>query len=170
MLAGINKIKLTQGQFALVDSEDFNKLSQYKWWADYNTHTKSYYAKGYIGIRNGKQIIKRMHRVIMNAPNKLQVDHINHNTLDNRKQNLRLCTNAENQCNQKGYENTTSKYKGVCWHKRDKVWTAQIQRNKKQVHLGYFDSEIQAAKAYNKKAKELFGEYTLSNNITGGDE
>ncbi len=106
-----------------------------------------------------------MHRKIINVPKDLQTDHINNNGLDNRKINLRLCTNSQNSQNRRHYTNKSSKYKGVSWHKFKKKWRAQIGLNKKRIHLGYFEAEKEAAKIYNKEAKELFGDFAYINSI-----
>jgi len=162
----MKKIELTQNQYALVDDEDYNRLNRWKWCAGYYSCIKSYYAKRNTPRdKNGKHTTICMHRIIMNAPSNLQVDHRNHDTLDNRKENLRLCTYSQNGMNRKLHKNTTSQYKGVYWHKQGKKWLAHIRTKDKSIYLGLFKSEIQAAKAYNKKAKELFGEFALSNNI-----
>ena len=155
----MKQIKLTQGQYALVDDEDFDELNQYKWHAYYDPNTKSYRAITSIS----------MHRKIMNTPRGMQTDHINHNTLDNRKQNLRICTHRQNQYNRVKHKNTTSKYKGVYLAKqkyKDKIyryWMAYIFFNGKSINLGHFKTEIQAAHAYDKQAKELFGKFALLN-------
>ena len=95
----------------------------------------------------------------------LVVDHINHNTLDNRRKNLRLCTWAQNNQNRRPSKrkNKLSKYKGVSFYKKSKLYRALIWCNKKQYFLGYFKDETDAAKAYDKKARELFGEFAYLN-------
>ena len=93
----------------------------------------------------------------------MHVDHINGNPLDNRKSNLRICTNAENQRNRGVNKNNTSGYKGVCWAKQNKKWKARIKHNGKLIHLGYYKDKEEAARAYDKKAKELHGEYAYLN-------
>ena len=155
----IKLIPLTQEQFAIVDNEDFGELSKFKWYA----HKTSY--GGYRAVRmtprpNHRTIL--MHWQIMNTPKGMEVDHVNHNTLDNRKTNLRICTRAENQHNRR-LQKGTSKYKGVYWNKRDKKWVAQIKLEGKQIYLGYFDSEIEAAKCYDINAIKYFGEFAKLN-------
>ncbi len=151
------EILLTQGKVALIDDEDYELVSQYKWYA-HNRH--GYWYATHTDNKNKKVI--SMHRLIMGVPKEKLVDHQNRNTLDNRKENLRICTRSQNLMNQKRV-NGTSKYKGVFWYKRHSKWNAYISFNKKRLHLGYFENEIDAAKAYDKKAKELFGEFALSN-------
>lgn len=155
---GARLIPLTQDKFAIVDAEDYELLSRYNWYAAKDK--RSYYA-----VRNVKRsrIQIRMHRIILNAPPGLLVDHINHNGLDNRKANLRLCTPFQNSFNQRPRRGTSSEYKGVHFYKRLKKFMASITLNQKRYHLGYFKSEIDAAKAYDRKAMELFGRFAYLN-------
>lgn len=95
--------------------------------------------------------------------NKKQVDHINHNGLDNTKKNLRVVTNQQNQMNKRKRKNTSSKYKGVTWHKQHKKWYAQIVFNGKHFYLGLFNNQKHAAILYDKKAKELFKHHARLN-------
>jgi len=106
-----------------------------------------------------------MHRVIMNAPPETETDHINMNSLDNRRENLRLCTRAENSANKKKYSTNTSGYKGVTWCKATKKWKAQITVNYKNKVLGYFQNILDAARAYNEAAKEEFGNFSNVNEV-----
>ena len=133
-------IPLTKGFFAIVDDEDFDKLNIFKWY---------YISNRYAARWNGKENIC-MHREIMNTPDKMETDHINGNGLDNRKENLRICTTSENAKNRKGHG--TSKYLGVSWSKKRKKWIAQININGKVKFLGRFDSEVLAAEIYDQYA------------------
>ncbi len=153
---GYGLIPLTQGKFAIVDAEDYDRLNQYQWYACKCKST--FYA---CRCEGGKTI--RMHREIMRAPKELICDHINHNGLNNRKSNLRLCTHAQNCYNQQASSTGTSKYKGVSWHKCSGKWSARVRRDRKFYNLGDFENEIEAAMAYDKKAKELFGEFAYPN-------
>jgi len=153
---GFGLITLTQGKFAIVDAEDYDRLNQDKWYAGKCKNT--YYAGR---VEGGKTI--KMHREIMRAPKGALVDHINHNGLDNRKSNLRLCTNAQNCYNQQACATGTSKYKGVSWHKSRSKWSARIRCDRKFYNLGEFDNEMEAAMAYDDKAVELFGEFAWPN-------
>ena len=155
---GAKLIPLTQDKFAIVDAEDYERLNQYKWYASRNKNGDYYAKRMERGTR--RQII--MHRVITEAASHLLVDHRNHNGLDNRRSNLRICTKAENVRNQLPH-GVSSRYKGVSWSKSHKKYAATIRCNKKSFHLGYFADEIEAAKAYDKKAKELFGEFAYLN-------
>jgi len=153
---GAKLLPLSQGKFAIVDAEDYDQLSQYKWTAAKSPNT--FYA---VRSVRGRQI--RMHRLITNAPKGLVVDHRDHNGLNNRKENLRLCIRSENARNQRPQAGRSSKYKGVCWHKTQKRWHARVHSNGVTYHLGSFKSEIEAAKAYSKKARELYGQFAHLN-------
>lgn len=153
-----NVIVLSNGQIALVDAENYEELSQFNWLCSDGYARRNVY----IDRRHSQKVY--MHRQILNAPKGLQVDHINGRTLDNRKENLRLCTNAENTRNQRKRNGRySSSFKGVYWSKKDKRWHSRIMVNYKTISLGSFQDEIEAAKAYDKAAKELFGEFALLN-------
>jgi hypothetical protein len=150
-------IDLTQGLKAIVDKEDFDKLNKYKWYAC--NSRGSFYATR---EANNKSI--KMHRLIVNALPGQIIDHINGNTLDNRKCNLRVVNFLQNASNcKKRKDGLTSKYKGV--NKRNGKYRAYIQFNKKNIHIGTFQTEEQAALEYNKKAIDLFGEYARLNDV-----
>jgi hypothetical protein len=106
-----------------------------------------------------------MHREIIRTPRHLVVDHINHNGLDNRKANLRPATRAQNNYNRLiiKRKDSSSKYKGVSWKKEYKKWQAQIYVNGQFKFLGYFEDEIQAAKAYDEAAKKYYGRFACLN-------
>ena len=152
----VRYIPLTQGKFAIVDAEDYDWLSQYKWYA--SKQGTSFYA-----CRVKGSTTVSMHREIMKAPKGLMCDHKNHNSLDNRKSNLRLCTRAQNQYNKCAKKNCLSRYKGVILRRDCRKWSARIGFNYKRIHLGHFFDEIKAALAYDNKAIELFGEFAYLN-------
>ena len=152
-------------EWAIVDAADFASVKQYKW----KKHSKGY-AYRFEKDSEGVNRMILMHRQIMQPGTGLVVDHINHDPLDNTRANLRVCTQGQNMKNQKKIESkngkpTTSQYKGVFkWQRKDKIkYKATIWNNGEQKYLGYFDTEIEAAKAYDKRAKELFGEYANLN-------
>ena len=168
-------IKLTKGRHAMVDPENFEWLSLYKW------HASDGRAGNFYAVNSRMQ---RMHRMIMKGQlnskseyrntkqirstndknSKLVVDHINGNGLDNRRANLRLATVSQNNWNSKsGFNRGKSKYKGVRWHKRRQKWAAGISMYRRKQHLGYFTDQKQAAKAFDKAAKELHGEFAVFN-------
>jgi len=155
-------IPLTKNQNAIVDAADFEWLSQWNWFAAWSRSTRSFYA-----TRNGpRPRVKaiRMHRAILGCGSKETGDHINHDTLDNRRKNLRKCTSAQNCCNRKVQSNSTSGYKGVFWTKSTHKWRAKIAMNRQpHKHLGYFHSPEDAARAYDAAARKLHGEFAVLN-------
>lgn len=158
----MKRIPLTQGKFAIVDDDMFDYLNQWKWHITRN-HSNIFYARRNVKVNNEWTGIL-MHRQILNLEpsDKRRTDHENHNGFDNRRCNIRICTQSQNIANSRPHKGT-SQYKGVCWFKRVKKWTAYIKCNNKKIHLGYFNNEIDAAKAYDIKAKELFGEFANTN-------
>jgi hypothetical protein len=157
-------IPLTKGLFAIVSPEDYEWLAGYSWYASRCRQT--WYAQRTARTKFGprRQYQVRMHREVLGVFDDRFVDHQNHNGLDNRRSNLRIATLAQNGWNRrKTTAKCTSRYKGVCWSKREGMWHAQIKHNGKQNTIGYFDDEQKAARAYDTKAKELFGEFATLN-------
>jgi len=155
------KISLTRGLFTTVDDTDFEWLNQWKWYAMNNKST--FYA-----VRNaGWPIQKRiwMHRLIMNTPNELEVDHKDGNGLNNTRENLRNCTHAQNGKNNKERINNSSGSKGIHW--RNGKWYARIMVDSKSIHLGCFSNKDEATHAYSEAVKKYHGEYTRINNAGG---
>lgn len=160
MNQGYAIINLPQGKRAIVDREDLDKVKKYKW-----LYSNSGYAIAHTKDSSGNKIRLFMHRLLVNAPNDKEVDHISGDTLDNRKSNLRICTHAQNMLNKRSYRNSSSRFKGVSWVKKPRKWRARIIRDRIVHHLGYFESEVEAAKAYNEAAKTIHGEYARLNEI-----
>jgi hypothetical protein len=144
----MKKIPLSQGQFALIDDIDFERVNQHKWHAFYHKDTKSYYA---CHTPNYASPIY-MHRFILKAKKGKTLDHINHNTLDNRRKNLRPVTRTQNNLNCRKLRNASSTYKGVCWNKYHGKWVAVFTAKGKTNFLGYHSIPEEAAKAYDKAA------------------
>jgi hypothetical protein len=154
------EIPLTQGQVTVIDDEDYQLIRQYHWYAQRVLRSGCYYAMTYLTRPTPRAV--GMHRIILDAPAGLCVDHINGNGLDNRRSNIRLCTQGENMRN-RHRRSGKSRYKGVWWHKRDHRWMAHIRHQGKRIHLGRFVDEIDAALAYDKASRELFGEFAAPN-------
>ena len=171
----IIKIPLTQGKFAIIDKEDYDKVMEYKWFAvrDKNNFYAATHGKN-------RETIK-MHRLILGLNDRNNIcDHKDHNGLNNTKSNLRVCTFNENIKNTSSRINSTSVYLGVCYKPTRKrrlkngnysitniknKWVSQIQCNKKKYFIGRFETEKEAAIAYNNEAIKKFGEFANLNNI-----
>lgn len=143
----IRLIPLTHGQNAIVDAKDFEFLSQFNWTAVWSDSTKSYYAKRTFS----------MHELILGQ----MADHQNHDTLDNRRRNLRHSTVATNMWNRPIRADNTSGFIGVNFHKGK--WNARISVNGKRKHLGDFKTPEEATRARDKAVKELHGEFAILN-------
>lgn len=147
---------INSNKSAIIDDEDFDLVSRYKWYEQ--KHPSTIYAR-----TGGRKFRTSMHRLIMNAKKGQKVDHINHDGLDNRKENLRFTTATRNGQNRIGKTYGSSLYKGVYWNKWARKWRADITVNKKHVCLGYFTNEVTAAVAYDVAAHQYFGEFAYLN-------
>lgn len=142
---------------ALIDIEDIEKVKAIRW------HKSDLQRNTYYCTSNNKQF-RRLHRYILNITDpKILIDHINHNGLDNRKCNLRICTNQQNLCNCTVPKNNTSGHKGVYFSKDKNKWTAQITLNNKTKYIGRYDTLEEAVKARNEAAKKYYGEFSNEN-------
>jgi hypothetical protein len=145
----MRSIPLTQGRFALVSDEDFLVLSQWTWCVSGNG-----YAHRSVNI-NGRKSTVKMHRTVIHAPKGFDIDHINGNKLDNRRENLRIASRSLNMHNVPKRVTNTSGYKGVTWHKAANKWCAQIMINYKNHYLGLFENIEEAVRARRKKEVDL---------------
>lgn len=142
----------SDNNYILIDTEDYNKVKNYCWSVTEN---------GYAQARDCSKInsVVLMHRIIMNASKGEVVDHKNHIILDNRKENLRLCTQCNNMVNQVLSKVNTSGYKGVYWNNEKEKWYAKIGYQNKNIHLGYFDSIEEAFEVRLNAENNYFGEF-----------
>ena len=165
--------------FAIIDDDDFDLVMVREKYPYQKSSTRRWFLKtddvgrNYAVSNTRREIDRwtptRMHRLILGLQNngKSFVDHINGNGLDNRRKNLRACTYAENSYNQiRKRPNCSSEYKGVSWSKASGKWRAHIVKDYKQLHLGLFETETEAALAYDLAAQQLFGEYACPNFIS----
>lgn len=158
----MKQIALTQGKCALVDNADFDFLNQWKWCALKNRN-KFYAVRGSVD-GNGKRILIPMHRQILGLSDpKALGDHKDGNGLNNQRENLRSCTNAENLRNRPYTVNSKTLHKGVYWDKSHNCFKVQICTSGHQKHIGHFKSIEDAAKAYDEAAKRLHGEFAHLN-------
>ena len=148
-----------QGNSCFVDKDDYEKISNGYWGKYQNSNY-------FCSCINGKK--HWLHRYIMNADKGEYVDHINNNFDDYRKNNLRLCNNAENNRNRGLQKNNTSGYAGVSWVKREQKWRARIKVDGKEVHLGYFDNKNDAILAKKHAEEKYFGEFSYHNSQQRG--
>lgn len=142
----------TKGEPFYVDLEDFWKVKDYCW-----CKNKDGYLRGWI---NKKRVL--LHRLIMNCPDNMVVDHINHDITDNRKNNLRILTHQQNMMNMKIHKNNTSGASGVKWNKLIGKWTADITINNERIYLGYFENFDDAVQVRKQAEEKYFGEYSYN--------
>jgi len=149
-------IKLSQGKESIIDEDMFDYLNQWKW------HVRNgYAARTMEGSRNQGLIF--MHRLIAGTKKGMETDHINRNTLDNRRSNLRNCTKSQNQANSKLRSDNSSCFRGVHWDKVNRKYRSSIRFSGKRICLGCFDDPGDAARAYDDAAKKYFGEFANLN-------
>ena len=157
------RIPLTQGKYAIVDPDDYERLNKHKWYVQ-RTKQMFYALRRAKGHERAKGQVVWMHRSILPPPEGMCTDHINNNSLDNRKANLRLATPAQNARNRRKMAvKTSSKYKGVSYHAGQRKWCDAIRVNGQYKYFGLFQNEIKAAKAYDEAARKFHGEFASLN-------
>lgn len=149
-------------QFAMVDDDDFDFLQKFKWYLSPQGYAHRHKTKK---MKDGiESAVLLMHRLIVNAPDGSDVDHVNRETLDNRKLNLRVCSRSQNSMNRPKQPGVfSSQFKGVSLDKARNKWQAHIHFNKKHIAIGRFENELDAARAYDQLAKTCFGEFATLN-------
>lgn len=151
-------IELTKGKRAIVDDADYERLSQYSWF--FNPTGTGYAQRSARKSETGPRTVL-LHRVVMNASPGYQIDHINRNTLDNRKENLRLCTQAQNMSNSTNGRLSSSGFRGVSYDSRKtkNPWRATVGKR----HVGMYKTAEEAARAYDEAAIKHYGEFANTN-------
>lgn len=158
----MKEIRLTQSKVALVDDDDYDSVSEHRWYAIKNKNT--FYAARNIVAENGKQTLVLMHMEILKTPKGMLTDHKDGNGLNNQKMNLRICSIFQNNQNQRKRRNTINKYKGV--FRSGKKYRAEIISFKKRYYLGMFETELEAKHAYEKAALMLHGDFVNKSEIS----
>jgi len=157
----VRRVPLTQGKYALVDDEDYDAVSAFKWCA-HRRGTNWYAMRALPRITGVTQPKQTMHRFLMpDAP--YDVDHRDTNGLNNTRENLRAATRSQNRCNGRRRSDSTSGFKGVTRDKRSGSWKAQAVRSGKRVSLGRFPDALDAARAYDRHAATEYGEFARPN-------
>jgi len=147
------EVRTFKGEVFIIDLEDVPKIQGRSWRRD-----KDGYAISVVRSQ-GKRSVLFLHRMLLDAPKDVQVDHTDGDPSNNLRSNLRLCAHQENGRNRRRSTTNTSGFKGVSWDKQARCWRAYIKRNYKNIHLGLFDTPEQASVAYQAAAERLFGEF-----------
>ncbi len=153
---------MTQPKYSKVNPADYKRLRKYEWFAQKGS--RSFYTVRKVKRRKRKRAtIIFLHKEIIDVPDGMVADHINHDSMDNRSANLRPATHSQNACHTKKYGVSCSKYKGLFWKKDSHKWVARIMFEGKRIYLGCFENEIEAAKAYDAAAKKYHKEFAVLN-------
>ena len=155
-------IPLTQGKFAQIDEEDFGLVSRFKWCARRSSSGRTYYALHNV-CKDGVTRTLLMHRVILGLPDSFEGDHIDGDGLNNTRVNLRVATTSQNHCNSGKRSHNTSGYKGVSWEKSRGLWAAEARMDGRRIRCGRFATAEEAARAYDRAARELQGDFARLN-------
>jgi HNH endonuclease len=156
------EIPLTQNKVAIIDKEDAELISNYKWYA--NKRGGTFYALTNVRKPDGKRTILSMHRLLLSNPIGIWIDHRDGNGLNNCRSNLRLVTGSQNQANSRLRVDNKSGFKGVCWNRQVGKWQVYITVKGNRIHLGLFDDKEKAGSIYDKAAEKYFGKYAYTNN------
>lgn len=161
----MKKIPLGHGAFALVDDEDFERLNPFKWHQHHGNKTNIVYASRSFKLADGTQKGQLMHDLILPPITGFLRDHKDRNGCNNQKSNLRYCTNSQNMMNSVLPRNKTG-FRGVSFDSRRKQpYSARLVKDRRRYYIGWFNTPLEAAKAWNEKAIELFGEFAVLNKI-----
>ena len=152
----MKEISLTRGKMAIVDDEDYDYINQWKW----QYLPVGYAARNFKKNDNGVRPLVYMHCMIVPHPEGMQTDHANQNKLDNRRDNLRVCSRSQNYINGGLRADNSSGVRGVVWHRASQKWEASIGYNGKRIHIGLYNDIGCASKAYSNKSRELFGVFS----------
>lgn len=151
--------------YVIVDDMDYERVMRFSWTLQIRHGIPYARCKMNMGRISGmvQNCQMQLHRYILKPPLSMDIDHRNHNGLDCRRSNMRICTTSQNICNQLPIRGGSSKFKGVSWRKQGKFWTAKITLHRKQIHLGSFQDEREAALAYDARARILHGDFACTN-------
>ncbi len=165
----MRNVELLRSRGAKWDKQDDALIERHTWFIGGSDGRKRYVYRQ-VRTKSGKQSIY-LHRELMAVPRGIEVDHINGDSLDNRRCNLRLASRLQNVANRgpNNGQNKTSKYKGVSLDRRNGKWVASMYEHRRRIKIGSFDSEAEAANAYNRAALDRFGEFAYQNDIQKGD-
>jgi hypothetical protein len=166
-MEAVRSIPLSRGFVAVVSAADYPDLSRFKWYARFNEFTGSWYAVRYVRVNGKRETIQMGREVLGLQPgDPRQADHENHDTLDNTRSNLRIASAKQNCQNRRRRSDNKSTYKGVSWNSKISKagrWRAQIWLNRTNVTIGHFADPVEAALAYDARARQEFGEFAYCN-------